>query len=109
MAGLGPIGLGIGVGITVAEALLPGYTSVVDIPDLPAANDDQMCENTSSEDDDDCKQLLKDMVLLFKYVASQVKQNGRANSLMLINSYNKQAASACKVCPGICAAIPRFD
>jgi hypothetical protein len=111
-------GVGVAEGLinTVGGALILdaafGTTTTIDTSNLPdAANDPSYGDNglECTDSDDDCDQLLKDLDLLFKYVALQIAKNGRSNSAALINAYNKAAAKACKVCPRICKDLLRFD
>ncbi len=69
-------------------------------PDIPASNDE--CD----DDDDGCDELLEDMLLLFKFILSQINQGKDAK--MLVHGYEKNAAEACIICPRICQDIPRF-
>lgn len=46
------------------------------------------------------------MLLLFKYVLSQIGQGKDVNVLMF--QYESKVVKACQICPGICQDISEF-
>ncbi|WP_074870486.1 RHS repeat-associated core domain-containing protein [Lysobacter enzymogenes] len=83
----------------------PGWLAkvVVAAANKPAANDDDYDDD---DDDDGCFQLLEDLFTQHNGIMSLQRQGHDVR--MMIAGYRLSVIKACKICPRICAHIPRF-